>query len=234
MTGSELPYEIRITGERRRHLDRLPEKIRLAVLAFTFEALAYRPRRVGKPLTNELAGLWSARRPDYRVVYEIDDDARIVLNHRAAHRCDIGRARRASPAERPDRVSGGQLRTAKIIYESRQPDVSPLVVGPALGELVTADLVIAFGCGAVGRRPLSRRRLRVTGPGYRASSGCVTRGDAGTCRTNGPLDATRRARLAVRSVAQRRWPGRLTSSNTERVTIVNSGLVGTPNDGGLR
>lgn len=104
MTGSELPYEIRITGEGRRHLDRLSEKIRLAVLAFAFEALAYRPRRVGKPLTNELAGLWSARRSDYRVVYEIDDDARIVLIHRAAHRRDVYRARWASPAAAPQQT----------------------------------------------------------------------------------------------------------------------------------
>ncbi|MDN5749256.1 MAG: type II toxin-antitoxin system RelE/ParE family toxin [Pseudonocardia sp.] len=37
-------------------------------------------------MTNELAGLWSARRADYRVIYEIDDDTRVVLIHRAAHR----------------------------------------------------------------------------------------------------------------------------------------------------
>lgn len=85
MSGTE-PYQIRITAEGGRHLGRLPDTIRSAVLAFAHEALAHGPRRVGKQLTNELAGLWSARRADYRVIYEIDDDTRVVLIHRAAHR----------------------------------------------------------------------------------------------------------------------------------------------------
>jgi hypothetical protein len=37
------------------------------------------PRRVGHPLHRELAGLWSARRGPYRVVYKIDDDSRSVF-----------------------------------------------------------------------------------------------------------------------------------------------------------
>lgn len=86
------PYAVRITTEGGRHLGKLPDKIRAAVLAFAHEALAVHPRRVGKPLTNELAGLWSARRADYRGIYEIDDDAHVVLIHRAAHRRDVYRA----------------------------------------------------------------------------------------------------------------------------------------------
>lgn len=41
----------------------------------------------------DLAGLWSARRGDYRVVYEINDDARIVVVHRVQHRRDVYRPR---------------------------------------------------------------------------------------------------------------------------------------------
>jgi mRNA interferase RelE/StbE len=44
------------------------------------------PHRVGTPLVGQLRGLWSARRGDYRVVYEIDDETRIVLIHRVQHR----------------------------------------------------------------------------------------------------------------------------------------------------
>jgi len=87
------PYEVRVTAEGQRHLGKLPDKIRAAVLAFAFEALAHNPRRVGKPLTNELEGLWSARRSDYRVTYGIDDGTRVVLIHRAARRRDIYRPR---------------------------------------------------------------------------------------------------------------------------------------------
>jgi len=82
-------YDLEITAEGHRHLSRLPDKVRTAVLAFLFEALAIRPRRVGKPLVGEFAGWWSARRAEYRVVYEIDDERRVVLVHRVAHRRDV-------------------------------------------------------------------------------------------------------------------------------------------------
>ena len=37
------------------------------------------PRRVGKPLSRELRGIWSARLArDWRVLYEIDEEQRVV------------------------------------------------------------------------------------------------------------------------------------------------------------
>jgi mRNA-degrading endonuclease RelE of RelBE toxin-antitoxin system len=86
-------YEITVTREGRRHLGALPDKIRHAVMAFLFDALAEAPRRVGKPLVGEFEGLWSACRAEYRVVYEIDEESRTVLVHRVAHRRDIFRPR---------------------------------------------------------------------------------------------------------------------------------------------
>lgn len=56
-------------------------------------ALADEPRRVGKPLVGELEGLWSSRRGDYRVVFEILDDEHVVLIHRVQHRRDVYRPR---------------------------------------------------------------------------------------------------------------------------------------------
>jgi mRNA-degrading endonuclease RelE of RelBE toxin-antitoxin system len=84
-------YAIDITPEGRRQLNRLPDKVRSAVLAFVFESLAVNPRRVGKPLLAEMTGLWSARRAEYHVIYEIDDDNGVVLIHRAAHRRSVYR-----------------------------------------------------------------------------------------------------------------------------------------------
>lgn len=86
-------YEIEITPEGLRHLNKLPEKVRAAALELVFGPLAAEPRRVGKPLVGELQGLHSARRGDYRVVYEIDDDGRVVLIHRIQHRRDVYRPR---------------------------------------------------------------------------------------------------------------------------------------------
>jgi mRNA interferase RelE/StbE len=79
-------YEVEITPERLRHLDRFPEKVRGAVLETIFGSIAENPQRAGTPLRGELEGLYSARRGEFRVIYEIDDNAHVVLIHRAQHR----------------------------------------------------------------------------------------------------------------------------------------------------
>jgi mRNA interferase RelE/StbE len=86
-------YAVLATPEARRHLDRLPAKIAHAALALIHTTIAAAPHRVGKPLVGGLTGLWSARRSDYRVIYEIDDDARTVTIHRVQHRRDVYRRR---------------------------------------------------------------------------------------------------------------------------------------------
>lgn len=46
------------------------------------------PRRFGKPLSNELAGLWRYRVRDYRMICNIEDDKLVVLVVRVSHRKD--------------------------------------------------------------------------------------------------------------------------------------------------
>ena len=82
-----------MTSEGLRHLNRLPVKVRDAAVALMLDTLAHEPRHAGKPLVGILDGLWSARRGDYRVVYEIDDDATAVIVHRVQHRRDVYRPR---------------------------------------------------------------------------------------------------------------------------------------------
>lgn len=86
-------YEVRITPEGLRHLDRLPDKIRSAAVEAVFSTIAANPQRAGKALLGELEGLLSARRGDYRVIYEVDDDAQVVVVHRIQHRRDVYRPR---------------------------------------------------------------------------------------------------------------------------------------------
>ena len=86
-------YEIEITPEGLRHLDRLPGKVRAAVIETILGSIAENPYRAGKPLRGELEGLYSARRGEFRVIYEIDDETQIVLVHRATHRRGAYRAR---------------------------------------------------------------------------------------------------------------------------------------------
>jgi mRNA-degrading endonuclease RelE of RelBE toxin-antitoxin system len=86
-------YEVEITPEGLRHLRKLPEKVKVAVLETIFGSIAENPHRVGKPLRGELEGLFSARRGDFRVIYEIDQETRTVVIHRAAHRGTVYRPR---------------------------------------------------------------------------------------------------------------------------------------------
>lgn len=86
-------YRVDITPEGLRHLHRLPEKVRAAAIEMMTGVLSEAPRRVGKPLLGELAGLFSARRGDYRVIYEIDEAGLAVIVHRVQHRRDAYRPR---------------------------------------------------------------------------------------------------------------------------------------------
>lgn len=81
-----MAYEVAITPEGLRHLNRVPEKVRAAVIEAIFGTIAENPYRAGKPLRGELEGLYSARRGDFRVIYEVDEEAKVVLVHRAQHR----------------------------------------------------------------------------------------------------------------------------------------------------
>ncbi len=62
-----------------------------ACVEFIFGPLADNPQRVGKPLRGELTGLHSARRGDYRVIYGVLEDARIVEILHMDRRSDVYR-----------------------------------------------------------------------------------------------------------------------------------------------
>lgn len=88
---TELPYELVLTPPARAITDILPEAIAVAVIDFLTTALVDNPHRVGKPLRDDLAGIWSARRGTYRVLYRINDDPREVVVLRVEHRRDAYR-----------------------------------------------------------------------------------------------------------------------------------------------
>ena len=92
MSGSD--FAIAWTTAGRRALTRLPEKVATAAVEFLYGSLAASPHRVGKPLNLGLEGLHSARRGDYRVIYRIDDQRRLVTVIAIEHRSDVYRPRR--------------------------------------------------------------------------------------------------------------------------------------------
>ena len=56
-----------------------------------FGPIAENPHRAGKSLMGELEGLRSARRGDYRIIYEILKEQAVVAIHRIQHRRDVYR-----------------------------------------------------------------------------------------------------------------------------------------------
>jgi mRNA interferase RelE/StbE len=85
------PYQIQIAARAARDLQRLPEKVATACVEFIFGPLAQNPRQVGKPLRDELVGLRSARRGDYRVVYAIVEATRRIEIMHIDRRSDVYR-----------------------------------------------------------------------------------------------------------------------------------------------
>lgn len=74
-------YELATAAPARRALaELLPDAVVTAAVEFITGPLLENPRRLGKGLLDELAGLHSARLGrDWRVLYEIDEQERLVI-----------------------------------------------------------------------------------------------------------------------------------------------------------
>ena len=75
------PYELGTAPPARRALaERLPQEVAAAAVEFITGPLLANPQRVGKPLGEELAGIYSARLGrNWRVLYEIDETKHAVI-----------------------------------------------------------------------------------------------------------------------------------------------------------
>lgn len=94
MTGPQpdLPYRLRTTPTVRRALaETLPESVAAAAYEFMTGPLLSQPYRVGKRLLPPLDDRFSARRGTYRIIYRIDEGARVVTVVDVGHRRDIYR-----------------------------------------------------------------------------------------------------------------------------------------------
>lgn len=85
-------YELVLTPPASRAIaSGLPEPVAAAVIEFLTGALLDNPRRVGKALRRDLAGIHSARRGTYRVLYRINEEEHEVVVLRIEHRRDVYR-----------------------------------------------------------------------------------------------------------------------------------------------
>lgn len=91
MTGPR-PYDLVVTPPAVRAIQHhLHEAVATAVLEFLSGALVTNPQRVGRPLRGDLAGIYSARRGTYRVLYRINESLGEVVVLRIDHRRDVYR-----------------------------------------------------------------------------------------------------------------------------------------------
>lgn len=82
-----MTYRIRFSASAERALaEHLPEKVATAAFEFIVGPLAENPDRVGKQLLAPLFPLYSARRGEYRVVYDISEAEVVVQIVSIAHR----------------------------------------------------------------------------------------------------------------------------------------------------
>ncbi|MBE4718592.1 type II toxin-antitoxin system RelE/ParE family toxin [Pseudarthrobacter sp. AB1] len=86
-------WKIEVTSPALKGFRRLPEKAAAAIVEFVTGVLADNPRRFSKPLTNELLGLRTARRGDYRVLLTLDIEEHTLYVHRIEHRADVYKPR---------------------------------------------------------------------------------------------------------------------------------------------
>lgn len=85
MTGR---YELGTAPPARRALaELLPHDVAVAAIEFIAGPLLENPRRVGRPLDEELSGIYSARLArEWRVLYEIDEQSLVVVVLDIRHR----------------------------------------------------------------------------------------------------------------------------------------------------
>ena len=88
-----VPWRVELSATAVRSLERLPEKIAVAVIEFITRTLPTDPYRMSKPLHAPLEGWRVARRGDYRVTLQILDDDHAILVVRIDHRADVYRPR---------------------------------------------------------------------------------------------------------------------------------------------
>ena len=90
--GADEPYVLRTTPTVRRAIaETLPEAVAAAAFEFITGPLLQQPYRVGKRLLPPLEDRFSARRGTYRVIYRVDEVARVVTVVDIGHRRDIYR-----------------------------------------------------------------------------------------------------------------------------------------------
>lgn len=80
-------YSIFFTREAKRNIEKLDPSIR-KIVRKALESIAVNPAK-GKPLAYDLAGLYSLRTSDYRIIYRLRKKELLIIVIAVGHRRDI-------------------------------------------------------------------------------------------------------------------------------------------------
>lgn len=80
-------YTIKFTKEAKKKIQKLDPSIK-PVIKKAIESLAENPYR-GKPLSYDLAGLYSLRTSDYRIIYRVNGEKLVIIVITVGHRREI-------------------------------------------------------------------------------------------------------------------------------------------------
>ena len=85
-------FRIEFTRQAKRALDvELPQSVAAACAGFIFGALAENPHRVGKQLRPPHFPSYAARRGEFRVIYDIEEEKVVVTVINIRHRREVYR-----------------------------------------------------------------------------------------------------------------------------------------------
>ncbi|MGB7191185.1 MAG: type II toxin-antitoxin system RelE/ParE family toxin [Acidobacteriaceae bacterium] len=84
-------WKIEFDHRARRELRKLAPEVQRQILKYlrTRIAVGGDPRSFGKPLRQNLAGLWRYRVGDYRLICRLEDERVVVLVLRVGHRSEV-------------------------------------------------------------------------------------------------------------------------------------------------
>jgi mRNA interferase RelE/StbE len=84
-------WTVEFDDRARRELRKLDAKIQQSILRYLRERIAgtQDPRRFGKPLRRNLAGLWRYRVENYRLICRLEDERVVVLVLQVGDRRDV-------------------------------------------------------------------------------------------------------------------------------------------------
>ena len=84
-------YNLILSSKSGKSLNKLKKKDKKSfeIVIKHLENLSHNPKNYGKPLTSNLAGLWSYRSADFRIIYQTEENKLIVFVIEIEHRKNV-------------------------------------------------------------------------------------------------------------------------------------------------